>query len=107
MHFMNVQDYKELNVEGQKIILFHYGLRTWHHDLRGSWHLYGHSHDKLPPYGKSFDVGVDSWNFTPLSFEDVKREMDKRPIAKDLPKFLCNVCNEFPCKCKDEDGVWK
>jgi len=106
-HFVNVQDYKELNINGQKIILFHYGMRTWHHDLRGAWHLYGHSHDRLKPYGKSFDIGVDSWNFKPLSYEEVKKEMDKREIAKDLPTFSCNECRKFPCRCKEEDGVWK
>lgn len=107
MHFAAVTDYKELDLCGKKIILFHYGLRTWHHDLRGSWHLYGHSHGKLPSYGKSFDIGVDSWNFKPLSLEEVTEEMAKRRIAKDLPKFSCNVCSNFPCTCAEEDGVWK
>src|SRR5580698_10353424 len=57
--FKEVTFYKELEFGKQLICLFHYGQRTWHHDLRGAWHLYGHSHGKLEPYGKSFDVGVD------------------------------------------------
>ena len=80
--FESVKDYEEIKVHDQKIVLFHYGMRTWHHDLRGTWHLYGHSHGELPPYGKSCDVGVDSWNFTPVSFWDLKRKMDKLEIGK-------------------------
>jgi calcineurin-like phosphoesterase family protein len=80
--FASIQDYKEIEVEGQRIVLFHYGLRTWHHDTRGVWHLYGHSHGGLEPYGKSLDIGIDKWNFTPVSFAQLKETMDKRPIAK-------------------------
>jgi calcineurin-like phosphoesterase family protein len=76
-----MKDYYELKVGNQDIVLFHYGMRTWHHDLRGTWHLYGHSHDGLPPYGKSFDVGVDAWDFYPVSFTRVREEMDKREIG--------------------------
>jgi calcineurin-like phosphoesterase family protein len=81
-----VKDYAEIVVENQKIVLFHYGMRTWHHDLRGVWHLYGHSHNALPPYGKSVDVGVDKWDFTPVSFEKLKTFMDAREIGE-APRF--------------------
>jgi calcineurin-like phosphoesterase family protein len=84
--FGSIKDCAEIEVENQSIILFHYGMRTWHHDLRGAWHLYGHSHSTLPPYGKSFDVGVDSWNFYPVSFVGIKAAMDLRPVGKH-PQF--------------------
>ncbi len=80
--FQWVKDFYEYSNHKQKIVLFHYGMRTWRHDLRGAWHLYGHSHSMLPPFGKSFDIGVDSWDYTPLSYEQVKKEMDKRDIGK-------------------------
>ena len=69
-------DYKSIKIEGQKIILFHYSIRNWHHKEKGSWHLYGHSHGNTTPYGKSFDIGVDCWNFFPVSFEQVKETME-------------------------------
>jgi calcineurin-like phosphoesterase family protein len=81
-----IKDYLEVGVDGQKIVLFHYGLRTWHHDLRGTWHLFGHSHTGLPPLGKSCDVGVDAWNYAPVSFEELKVFMDARPVHK-APEF--------------------
>lgn len=54
-----------------EIWLSHYAHRVWpkaHHDVI---HLYGHSHGGLQPFGKSFDVGVDSWNYSPISLEQV------------------------------------
>lgn len=79
--FQWVKDYYELALEGHKAVLSHYGMRTWHHDLRGVWQLYGHSHGKLPSYGKSTDVGVDVWDFTPVSIEQLTAFMAKRPIG--------------------------
>lgn len=84
--FESIKDYDEIEVEGQRIVIFHYGLRTWHHDLRGVWHLYGHSHGGLPPLGKSLDIGVDCWNFTPITFAQLKQRMDTMTIHK-APKF--------------------
>ena len=84
--FIWMKDYYELKVGGQEIVLFHYGMRTWHHDLRGTWHLYGHSHGELKPYGKSFDIGVDNWGFTPVHYDQVERRMKGMEIA-DHPRF--------------------
>jgi len=84
--FASIKDYDEIEVEGQRIILFHYGMRTWHHDLRGAWHLYGHSHNGLPSFGKSLDIGVDCWDFAPVPFNDLKIRMDALPQGKH-PQF--------------------
>jgi len=70
-------DYKELKIEGQLIVLIHYGMRVWNQSHRGSWHLYGHSHGTLPAHGLSFDAGVDPNNYVPLSFDEVKAKMLK------------------------------
>jgi calcineurin-like phosphoesterase family protein len=57
------------------ITLCHYAMRSWEISHYGSWHLYGHHHGLLEPYGMSFDVGVDCWNFYPVSLEQVKEKM--------------------------------
>lgn len=54
------------------IFLSHYAHRVWYNSHYGSGHLFGHSHGKLAPFGKSFDIGVDCNNFTPVSYEDVR-----------------------------------
>ena len=41
-------------------VLSHYGHRVWHGSHKGWIHLYGHSHDTLPSYGKSMDCGIDT-----------------------------------------------
>lgn len=79
-----VKDYFELRVDdpehpkgAQWITLFHYAMRVWRHDFRGTWQLYGHTHGTLPdkPHKRAIDVGVDCHNFYPLSYEEVKTIM--------------------------------
>ena len=70
---------REIKVEGQHITLSHYAMRVWNKSHYDAWMLYGHSHGTLEPQGKSWDVGVDYNNFSPLSFEEVKQIMEKRP----------------------------
>jgi calcineurin-like phosphoesterase family protein len=71
-------DYKKIRVElpdGTKksIILMHYAMRTWDGSHRENWHLYGHSHGNLEiNYNSlSFDVGVDCWDYRPISLDQV------------------------------------
>lgn len=78
----------EMSHQKQKIVLCHYAMRIWHHSHKGTWHLYGHSHNGLEsvPYGKSMDVGVDAvaargLGYRPISFDEVKLIMDARSIT--------------------------
>lgn len=68
----------EVKIEGQDIVLCHYKMFTWRGSHRGTWHLYGHSHGSAEhiQIGKSFDVGINLWNYKPVSFEQVKRKMN-------------------------------
>jgi len=79
--FTTIKDYDEIEVEGQRIVLFHYGMRVWNKAGKGAWHLYGHSHDRLPPYGKSLDVGVDSCDYYPVGFARLKYTIDQRKVS--------------------------
>src|SRR5258706_2853956 len=67
----------ELKIDGHehKIVLCHYPMRSWNKSFHGSWHLFGHVHGTLEPYGLSFDCGVDTNNFYPYSLNDVKDKM--------------------------------
>lgn len=72
----------DLEARGSKrsITLCHYAMRVWNKSHHGAYHLYGHSHGSLPddPNSLSFDVGVDSWDYTPISYEQVKEVMSKK-----------------------------
>lgn len=65
------------------IILCHYAMRAWNKSHRGSWHLFGHTHNQLGSYGKSFDCGVDAHNFFPLTIKEIADIMATLP---DTPK---------------------
>jgi calcineurin-like phosphoesterase family protein len=78
----SIQHYRELKVNGQLIVMFHYGLRTWRDNSRGSISLHGHSHGNLKQQGKSVDVGVDCKEITheyrPIHIDEVITYMSKR-----------------------------
>ena len=76
----------ELTIDKQPIIICHYAMRVWARSHYNSWHLYGHSHGGLPPEGKSWDIGVDSNDFYPLSYDDIKTIMKDRPDNFNLVK---------------------
>jgi calcineurin-like phosphoesterase family protein len=57
------------------VVLCHYAMRVWERAHYGAWHLYGHSHGRLPPEGRSLDVGVDCHNYCPISFDAIAERM--------------------------------
>jgi calcineurin-like phosphoesterase family protein len=85
--FVWIKDYFELKVNDidapcnlRTIVLLHYAMKVWNKSHHGAFHLYGHSHGSLPDDSESlsFDVGVDSHNYRPISYEEVKRIMSKK-----------------------------
>jgi calcineurin-like phosphoesterase family protein len=65
----------------REMTLCHWAMRSWSKSHYASWHLFGHHHGKLEPYGLSFDVGVDTHNFFPYSLEEVCEKMSTlKPI---------------------------
>jgi calcineurin-like phosphoesterase family protein len=78
--FSSCHDAHCLRHDGQKIVLYHYGQRTWRAQHHGSWHLYGHSHGSLPSYGKSMDVGCMIHGYKPISFEEIKEIMSIQSV---------------------------
>jgi len=72
-----INDTAEIKTHYGTIVLCHYAMKVWNKSHRGSWMLYGHSHLTLPEDSSmSFDVGVDGWNFTPVSLPQISRKME-------------------------------
>lgn len=74
----------EYKIPDFHLVISHYAMRTWNQSHKGSCHVYGHSHGKLPPLvgadgkmAKCFDVGVDCWNYRPLSVPEIRVLMKK------------------------------
>lgn len=68
------------------VVVCHYAMRTWARSHYNSFHLYGHSHGKLEPIGKSWDIGVDNNGFFPVSLDQIISIMEKQPDNFNLVK---------------------
>lgn len=75
----------EKAIDDQYIVVCHYAMRTWARSHWNSWQLYGHSHGKLAPVGKQWDIGVDNNDYYPVSFDKIKEIMKDRP---NNPNFI-------------------
>jgi calcineurin-like phosphoesterase family protein len=79
-----VTPYHEIKVDRggehkQRICMFHYAQRVWNQMNRGAWQLHGHSHGQLPSdTGKTVDVGVDVWDYAPVSIDTLGAYMARR-----------------------------
>jgi calcineurin-like phosphoesterase family protein len=63
------------NNERYRIFMSHYPHRSWPFSYHGSFHLFGHVHGNLDPWGLSFDAGVDTNGFRPISLDEVFAKM--------------------------------
>ena len=68
----SVAHYAELRLDGTWLILCHYPLRTWNRMSRGALDLHGHSHGRLAPLPRQIDVGVDCWDFRPVTLAEIR-----------------------------------
>jgi calcineurin-like phosphoesterase family protein len=76
----NVEHYADIAFEDVRLILCHYPFRTWNGISKGSYNLHGHSHGRLTPMRRQVDVGVDVWEFRPISLDVLRtRRAAKRP----------------------------
>jgi calcineurin-like phosphoesterase family protein len=74
----SVQPYAELEIDGRKLVLCHYAFRTWNGMGKGSVNLHGHSHGRLKPQPRQFDVGVDVWGFRPITLPTILDSRSRR-----------------------------
>ena len=69
--WLSVQEYAEVNVDEVRLVLCHYPFRSWRDMPRSSINLHGHSHGRLKPLPRQFDVGVDAWGFRPVTLDEL------------------------------------
>lgn len=82
--WFEIVQYKELDINGRKIVLSHYPIFEWNGFYYHSVHLYGHVHGhmNLAQYtlsrgnGNCWDVGVDNNGFEPISYEEVLEKIE-------------------------------
>ena len=67
LDWVSVQSYADITVDGISLVLCHYPFRTWNNMGKGAINLHGHSHGRLKPMKRQFDVGVDRRAFRPIT----------------------------------------
>ena len=80
----SIDNYKELKIDGHKVVLFHYPIYDWNGAFNKTVHLYGHVHktmdlrnvDLRHKNKRCYNVGVDVNNYTPVSWEEIKKILD-------------------------------
>lgn len=76
----SVQAYAEIALDDTRLVLCHYAFRTWNGMYKGAVNLHGHSHGQLAGMTRQVDVGVDVWDFRPVSLAQIKARR-RRPRA--------------------------
>lgn len=81
--FEEVCDYKvvrdSVNGTTYRVVLFHYAIEFWYgahgKDRTGKFiptiHLHGHSHGLAGVRDNRFDVGIDCWNYEPVTLKEI------------------------------------
>jgi calcineurin-like phosphoesterase family protein len=88
-HFEHIAMQMHIEVGKQKIYLNHCPFLCYGGAYRDTWQLFGHVHTSKQNTGidaprlhmlfpAQYDVGVDNNNFTPVSFEQVRRIIEKQ-----------------------------
>jgi calcineurin-like phosphoesterase family protein len=77
----SVQAYAELELDGSAFVLCHYAFRTWKNMGRGWIDLHGHSHGKLKPQTRQVDVGVDAWEYRPVTLGQIRAPRRRKSAA--------------------------
>ncbi|GJE69099.1 metallophosphoesterase family protein [Methylorubrum podarium] len=67
----SVAHYAETEVEGRRLVLCHYAFRTWNGLGRGAINLHGHSHGRLKPIPRQYDVGIDAQGPAPVTLDRI------------------------------------
>lgn len=67
-----------------KVFACHYPLRSWPgRGYRDVLHVFGHVHGRMAGTTDSCDVGVDCWDFRPVTLDEIKLRMAMSPPSND------------------------
>lgn len=80
--FIWAKDYHEMSHNGVSIVLSHYPFGTWKDVHYGTVNFHGHCHGSYPKNNMQCDVGLDTNNLFPYSFDEVFAKM------KEFPEFI-------------------
>lgn len=74
-----------VDINGQKAVIDHYPGDSWEDSHKGAWQLFGHIHGvgnarrrQVPSWALSVDIGVDSHDFRPWSWQELTKLFSER-----------------------------
>lgn len=77
--FTTVSTHRDIKLFHQNMTLSHYPMKHWYREYHEAWNLHGHSHGKdSMPFLNQFDVGVDNTNYYPITFDEIKKTIEKK-----------------------------
>lgn len=77
----SIAHYAEITVAERRLVLCHYAFRTWNGIGRGALNLHGHSHNRLKPIPRQYDVGVDAQGAAPVDLATILASRRRRAAA--------------------------
>jgi calcineurin-like phosphoesterase family protein len=101
-NFTEVHPILRRNIYNKDVTFCHYCMTTWASSCHGSWHFYGHSHGRIKEFEDSYkmDVGVDVWNYTPISWDVIEYKMS---FKKKKEFYACNELEENVKKLRENN----
>lgn len=71
--------------------LCHYPMVTWNHIRRGALQMFGHVHDNWRGARNCVNVGVDVWDYMPVTFEEIAERAATLPLNPLWPEVEPNM----------------
>lgn len=75
-----VKDLVEIKEDGQRLTLCHYPMITFPGARHGALQLFGHVHDNWAGSRNSVNVGVDLWDFRPVTLDEIRCRAATLPV---------------------------
>ncbi len=69
----------EVEHGGVRLALCHYPMLEWPGAWKGVLHLFGHVHGRIPALDRRCDVGVDVWDFAPVTLPEIQARLASAP----------------------------
>lgn len=76
----SIHDIVELEVDRRRVVLCHYPLITFPGARRRAVNLFGHVHNNWEGTRNSVNVGVDVWDFRPVSLSEIEDRANALPV---------------------------
>lgn len=83
----SIRDMGVVSVQGQAVFMCHYPMRSWPGAYHGALHVFGHTHGTLRDTNRSVDVGVDRWDFFPVTLDRIRERMAESEPSPDYPEI--------------------